>query len=116
MLATNITHRPSDRIDRVLRALAHPGRRALIERLRREPAPVTALAGALAMSLPTISKHLKALEAAGLVTRAIEGRVHRCSLNPEPLRDVAEWLEVYRGFWEGQLDALARHLDDAADE
>ena len=116
MLATNIASGAEAQFDRVLRALAHPARRALVERLQRGSAPVGALAQALGMSLPSASKHLKALEAAGLVSRAITGRTHRCALNPAPLRAVAGWLAAYRGFWEDQLAALARHLDDGVDE
>jgi DNA-binding transcriptional ArsR family regulator len=116
MSATNIVPVADARLDRVLRALAHPGRRALVAQLRREAAPVGVLAQRLGMSLPTMSKHLKALEKAGFVTRRVEGRSHHCALDPEPLRDLAEWLSAYRSFWDGQLEALARHLDAAADE
>ncbi len=64
------------------------------------------------MSLPAVSKHLRVLERAGLVRAAIDGRVHRCSLNAEPLEDIERWIEHYRSFWEGTLDALARHVQN----
>jgi len=72
---------------------------------------VTELAQPFAMSLPAVSKHLKVLESAGLVVRTIDGRIHRCSLAPEPLREAEQWLVSYRSFWEDTLAALARHVE-----
>ena len=103
-----------DRLDRVFHALANRTRRALLDRLARGPAMVTELAAPFAMSLPSISKHLKVLEHAGLVLRAVDGRVHHCSFAAKPLDDVEQWLDHTRAFWRDTLDALARHVEDEA--
>jgi DNA-binding transcriptional ArsR family regulator len=100
-----------ERLDRVFHALAHRTRRALLARLARGPAQVTELARPFALSLPTVSKHIRVLERARLVRRAVDGRVHRCSLGPAPLQDVERWLAHYRGFWRETLDALARYAE-----
>jgi DNA-binding transcriptional ArsR family regulator len=63
------------------------------------------------MSLPAVSKHLKVLEGAGLVARAVDGRIHRCSLMAGPLHDAELWLDCYRSFWEDTLGALARYVE-----
>jgi DNA-binding transcriptional ArsR family regulator len=72
---------------------------------------ITDLAEPFAMSLPAVSKHLKVLEGAGLVVRAVDGRIHRCTLAPEPLRTAEQWLDCYRSFWENTLDALASYVE-----
>lgn len=72
---------------------------------------VTELAAPFAMSLAAVSKHIRVLESAGLVARAVDGRIHRCSLAPGPLREIEVWLDFYRGFWSGTLDALALHVE-----
>jgi DNA-binding transcriptional ArsR family regulator len=91
-------------------------RRALLARLGERPAMVTELAQPFAMSLPAVSRHIRVLERAGLVARAIDGRVHHCSLSATPLKDVEKWLSQYRRFWEGTLDALARYVEDSAEK
>jgi DNA-binding transcriptional ArsR family regulator len=96
-----------DRLDLLFGALSDRTRRAMLARLAAGSACVTELAEPHAMSLPAVSRHLKVLEGAGLVSRAVEGRVHRLEANAEALEDVEQWLEHYRAFWEGQLDALA---------
>ncbi len=101
-----------DRLDAVFHALADRTRRSMLARLSEGPAKVTVLAEPFDMTLPAASKHLRVLERAGLVDRAIDGRVHRCSLNAEPLEDIERWIEHYRSFWEGTLDALARHVQN----
>lgn len=101
----------ADRLDLVFNALSDRTRRAMLARLAIGPATVTELAQPFDMSLPAASKHLKVLERSRLVTRAIDGRVHRCSLAAEPLRDVERWLVHYRSFWEDTLDALARYVE-----
>lgn len=105
---------PDERLDRVFRALADRTRRALLARLARGPTRITDLAEPFDMSLAAVSKHLKVLERAGLVTRAVDGRVHRCSLDTAPLRDVEAWLEHYRSFWTDTLEQLARYVEDDA--
>jgi DNA-binding transcriptional ArsR family regulator len=100
------------RLDRVFHALSDRTRRALLARLSRGPATVTELARPFTMSLPAVSKHLRVLESARLVLREVEGRVHRCSLAPRPLKDVEHWLAHYRTFWEDTLESLGRFVDE----
>jgi len=64
------------------------------------------------MSLPAVSRHIRVLEQAGLVRRRIDGRVHRCSLSAAPLKTAEAWIEHYRSFWEGTLDALAAYIEE----
>ncbi len=104
-----------DRLDDVFHALADRTRRALLARLAHGPAPVGELAAPFDMSLPAVSKHLRVLEQAGLVSREKDGRVHRCSLAAEPLREVEQWLASYRTFWDETLEALARFVEDDDD-
>ncbi len=73
---------------------------------------VTELAEPFEMSLPAVSKHLKVLERASLVKREVDGRVHRCTLQTEPLQDVERWLAHYRVFWEDALDSLAAYVEE----
>jgi DNA-binding transcriptional ArsR family regulator len=103
-----------DRLDAVFHALGDRTRRALLARLRAKPAMVTELAKPFAMSLPALSRHIRVLEDAGLIARTIDGRVHQCSLNAEPLKSIEAWIGHYREFWEGNLDSLARHVESAA--
>jgi DNA-binding transcriptional ArsR family regulator len=104
------------RLDLIFRALGDQTRRALLARLVERPAMVTELAQPFAMSLPAVSRHIRVLERAGLVARAIDGRVHHCSLSATPLKDVEKWLSQYRRFWEGTLDSLARYVEDSAEK
>jgi DNA-binding transcriptional ArsR family regulator len=105
------THSSTDeQLDTVFHALSDRTRRALIARLAEGPRIVTELAEPFEMSLPAVSKHLKVLEGAGLVARAVDGRIHRCSLMAEPLHDAELWLDCYRSFWEDTLGALARYV------
>jgi DNA-binding transcriptional ArsR family regulator len=104
-----------DRLDGVFHALADRTRRALLARLVQGPAPVGELAAPFEMTLQAVGKHIRVLEQAGLVSRAIDGRVHRCSLEPGPLREVEQWLALYRTFWDETLEALARFAEDADD-
>jgi DNA-binding transcriptional ArsR family regulator len=100
-----------DRLDRVFAALADPTRRAILARLSGGDATVGELAAPFAMSRPAVSKHLNVLERAGLVTRLTDGRVNRCVLDPEPLREASSWVERYRRYWEGSLDRLVEYLE-----
>ena len=100
-----------DRLDQLFGALSDRTRRALLARLARGPSTVTELAAPFAMTLAAVSKHLRVLEAAGLVARTIDGRVHRLRLEPHPLHDAERWLAFYRDFWTGTLDHLARHVE-----
>lgn len=96
-------------------ALADPTRRAIISRLAQGAATVTEIAAPFDISLPAISKHLRVLETAGLLNRQKDGRTHYCHLNPKPLQEVANWLAIYKHFWENQFDALATFLDETKD-
>jgi DNA-binding transcriptional ArsR family regulator len=98
-------------LDATFGALADPTRRAILARLARGQAMVTELAAPFAMSLPAISKHLRVLESAGLLLREINGRVHRCRLAADPMKDAAGWIEQYRAFWDTQFDALGKYLE-----
>jgi DNA-binding transcriptional ArsR family regulator len=95
-------------------ALSDETRRGILERLAHGAASVGEIAAPFDMSRPAISKHLRVLERAGLVERERDGRISRCSLQPEPMRSAASWIERYRGFWEHQLDALSRYLEREA--
>ena len=91
-------------------ALADPTRRAILASLAKREATVGELAGRFPISLNGVSKHVKVLERAGLVNRAVRGREHRIRLNARPLRDAARWLAHYQSFREQRLDALEAHL------
>ena len=110
-VATTKKRSADDRLDLVFQALSSRTRRALLARLTQGPAIVTELAEPFDMSLPAISKHLKVLEGARLVVRAVDGRIHRCSWVPAPLVEVDRWLDHYRAFWENTLHALARYVE-----
>ncbi|RJF88358.1 ArsR family transcriptional regulator [Oleomonas cavernae] len=101
-----------DRLSTTLSALADPTRRAILARLAQGETTVTELAGPFEMSLPAISKHLKVLERAGLITRGRAAQWRPCRLQAGPLRDVAGWLEHYRRFWEQSFDRLDDYLLD----
>ena len=100
----------STTLDQVFSAIADPTRRAIMHTLQQGPATVTEIARSFPVSLNAVSKHLMALERAGLVTREIQGREHYCRLAAAPLREATAWLDHYRPFWETRLDALERHL------
>ncbi|MDF5720249.1 MAG: metalloregulator ArsR/SmtB family transcription factor [Rhizonema sp. PD37] len=91
-------------------ALADPTRRAILAHLKKGEASVTELAQPFEMSLPAISKHLKVLEIAGLITRSREAQWRRCRLNAQSLKNVDDWLEQYRQLWEERLDRLDDYL------
>jgi|SRR3984957_12539047 DNA-binding transcriptional ArsR family regulator len=93
-------------------ALADPTRRAILARLVLGETSVTELAQPFAMSLPAISKHLKVLERAGLITRGRSAQWRPCRLEADRLKDVADWLETYRRFWEESFDQLDTYLAD----
>jgi DNA-binding transcriptional ArsR family regulator len=101
-----------ERLDRTFAALADPTRRAILARLARGQATVTALAEPFDMSLPAVSKHLKVLERAGLVARGQDRQWRPARLEAGPLRAVAEWAERYRRFWEESYDRLDEYLEE----
>jgi DNA-binding transcriptional ArsR family regulator len=98
------------RLDETLRALADPTRRALLDRLSLGPARVTELAEPFAISLNSVSKHIRVLERARLVRRRRAGREHILTIAAEPLDEAAAWLERQRALWTGRLDALEAAL------
>src|SRR6266496_393728 len=100
------------RLDTVFAALADPTRRAILARLATGEASVTELAEPFAMTLPAVSKHLKVLERAGLIARSRERQWRPARLEAGPLKDVAEWTEQYRSFWEEIYDRLDEYLDE----
>lgn len=99
-------------LDATLAALADPTRRAIVARLARGEASVMELAEPFAMSQPAISKHLKVLERAGLITRSRDAQRRPCKLVPAPLRELDRWLERYRELWEESYQALDAVLED----
>src|ERR671935_111052 len=93
-------------------ALAHPIRREIVERLSHGAATVGEASRHLGVSKPTISRHLKLLEEAGVVTRVIDGRTHRLGLRPETLADAAAWIDSQRTRWEHLFDVVGDYLDE----
>jgi len=103
---------PSQRLDATFAALADPTRRAILARLASSEASVTELAKPFAMSQPAISKHLKVLERAGLISRSRDAQRRPRRLEARPLADASKWLEPYRQFWEGSFQRLDSLLDE----
>ena len=101
-----------DALDATFSALADPTRRAILARLAEGPASVNELAAPFAMSQPAISKHLKVLERAGLISRSHDAQRRPSTFEPAPLAIADEWIEQYRRFWERRFDALDAVLDD----
>lgn len=101
----------SEHVDRVFRALANGTRRKMVRQLSQGECSVGDLARPARMSFAAASKHVQVLEKAGMVNRRVAGRQHLCSLRPEPLREVSEWLSFYEKFWNESLDRLAATLE-----
>jgi DNA-binding transcriptional ArsR family regulator len=99
-----------DRLSETFAVLANPTRRAILASLATGEKSVTELAEPFDISLPAITKHLKALEKAGLIIRGREAQWRPCRLEATPLKDVSEWVESYRTFWEKRLDRLDAYL------
>ncbi|HSY15355.1 MAG TPA: metalloregulator ArsR/SmtB family transcription factor [Jatrophihabitantaceae bacterium] len=100
----------TDRLSVIFAALADPTRRAILARLAGSDATVTELAEPFTMSLPAISRHLKVLENAGLISRTRSAQWRSSSLQAAPLREVTDWMEPYRQFWDTSFDRLDAHL------
>jgi DNA-binding transcriptional ArsR family regulator len=94
------------------RALAHPLRRDIVERLSRGAATVGEVTRDFGVSKPTISRHLKLLEEAGVLTRVVDGRTHRLALRPEALAETADWIESQRQRWERLFDVVEAYLEE----
>ena len=101
---------PTDRLSTVFAALADPTRRAILARLADGDATVTQLAEPFSISLPAISRHLKVLEHAGLISRSRTAQWRSSSLQVEPLREATAWMERYRQFWDTNFDRLDANL------
>lgn len=101
-----------DTLSQTFSALADPTRRAILARLSQGPATVTELSAPFPISGPAVSKHLRVLERAGLITQGKEAQWRPCRLEPAPLRAVAEWTEAYRKFWEESFDNLDAYLEE----
>ena len=97
-------------------ALAHPIRRGVVERLALGPATVGEATRDFGVSKPTLSRHLRVLEDAGLVVRAVEGRTHRLRLNTDPLSEAEAWLEIQRTRWERLFDVVEQYLEEEPGE
>lgn len=111
--ATAPTPAPTrDPLSATFAALADPTRRAILARLVDGEAPVTELAEPFDMTLPAVSKHLKVLERAHLIERSRHQQWRPCKIAPEPLKDVADWVERYRRIWEARLDRLDDYLTE----
>jgi DNA-binding transcriptional ArsR family regulator len=102
-------------LDRSFTALAHPIRRAIVERLAEGPATVGEATRGANVSKPAISRHLRVLEEAGVIVRTVEGRTHRLRLDPGPLEDATDWMARQRKLWEGKFDAVERYLQARRD-
>ncbi len=106
----------SNTLDATFGALADPTRRSILERLIAGEASVTSLAEPFDMSLPAVSKHLRVLEKAGLLTQEKDGRVRRCRMDAGPMKEASVWVGRYRIFWEEQLDSLADYIEQMQSE
>jgi DNA-binding transcriptional ArsR family regulator len=98
------------------KALAHPLRREIVERLSEGAASVGEATRDFAVSKPTISRHLRALEQAGLISRVVQGRTHRLVLRPEALAEASDWIESQRERWERLFDVVGEYLDERKEQ
>lgn len=99
-----------DQLNAAFAALAHPTRRAILARLANGAATVNALAEPFEMSLPAVSRHIRVLEDAGLITRGRNAQFRPCTINAEPIKALAGWTETYRHIWESRFDVMAEKL------
>jgi DNA-binding transcriptional ArsR family regulator len=98
--------------ERSFHALGHPARRRIVERLASGPATVGEASAGLGVSKPAVTKHLKVLEEAGVVGRAVRGRTHLLHLEEGPLSEAGQWIERHRALWESKFDAVEEFLED----
>ena len=106
----------SDHLTSIFAALADPTRRAILARLARGEATVTELAAPFDLSLPTISKHLKVLQQAGLISQGRQAQWRPCRLETAPLREVDDWMDEYRQIWQERFDRLDEYLRELQQE
>ena len=109
-------HASTDQLNATFAALADPTRRAILARLTEGEATVKELSAPFAMSGPAVSKHLRVLERAGLITRGRDAQWRPCRLEAAPLREVAEWAEAYRRFWDASYERLDDYLQHLKEE
>lgn len=102
----------ADQLSATFSALADPTRRAILAKLAKGEASVNELAEPFKMTLPAISKHLKVLQKAGLITRGRDAQFRPCKLEAEPLKEASDWIDRYRQFWEESFDRLDDYLRD----
>jgi DNA-binding transcriptional ArsR family regulator len=100
-------------LDRSFLALSHPARRAIVGRLVAGPATVGEASAGLGITKPAVTKHVKVLEDAGVVSRTVAGRTHVLRLEPQPFREASAWLELHRSLWERKFEAVEQHLAKA---
>jgi len=102
---------PSDQLDTALKAPAHPARRAILAQLAQGDATVNEIAAPFDMSLPAVSRHIKVLEDAGLITRGRDAQFRPCQINPEPIKAIVTWAEAYRPIWESRFERMEHLLN-----
>lgn len=105
-----------DQLSKTFAALADPTRRAILARLSKGEASVNDLAAPFKMTLPAVSKHLKVLQGAGLITRGQNAQFRPCKLEAEPLKDASDWIDRYRDFWEQNFNRLDDYLRELQEE
>lgn len=111
-ILNHMVNNTQQQLDLAFGALAHPIRRGILARLATGEATVSELAKPFKVSAPAISKHMRILEDAGLLSRRKQGREHRCRLEAKRLRVAESWIERHRKFWNERLDALERYLKE----
>ncbi|MBV7297424.1 ArsR/SmtB family transcription factor [Enterovibrio paralichthyis] len=110
-----MVNKNDEQLDLIFSALSDKTRRAMVQQLTLGEKTVRELSAPFTMSKPAVSKHLKVLERAGLLTRSIQGREHMCSLNSKPLAELDKWLSFYESFWTQKLDSLSQFLEEEED-
>ena len=101
-----------DELNAAFSALAHPARRTILKRLAQGGASVNTLAEPLEMSLPAVSRHIRVLEEAGLIKREKDAQFRVCSIQPQPLQEIANWTEQYRHIWDARFDVMGTLLNE----
>lgn len=102
-----------EQLNRIFSALSDPTRRAMLRRLGPNPMSIAELSEPFEISKSAVTKHVKALEKAGLIQRTIDGRIHNCRLQTAPLQAASKWMRFYEKYWNNKLDALDGFLSDA---
>ncbi|MFL4471795.1 ArsR/SmtB family transcription factor [Tateyamaria armeniaca] len=105
----------NDQLDAAFAALAHPARRAILAQLAKGTASVNTLAAPFDMSLPAVSKHIRVLENAGLISRERDAQFRLCTLQTKPLQDISNWTDQYRHIWDARFDVMDTLLKDMKD-